>query len=150
MAPLDPVDRPRGRSYLLALMFISLGICGLTLATTYFYDSACRAGANNWLPVYPNAQMVEESYSFLTMHGIGITQREFYTEDYYLDVRRWYQDQNTIAGREHKTRGGSSMRYRATEIESGGTRIQLFSECAKELDLSEFGIGGVTRQGDSS
>lgn len=149
MAPLDPVDRPRGRTYLLALILISFGICGLTTATTYFYDSACRAGGNNWLPVYPNSQLVEERYSFLTMYGIGITRREFYTEDHYLDVRRWYQDQNTIAGRENKSRGGAAMRYRADELEEGGTQILLLSECAKELDLSEFGIGGMTRQGET-
>lgn len=149
MAPLDPVDRPHGRSYLIVIMLISFGICGLTSAITYFYDSTCRAGASNWLPVYPNATLVQENYSFLTMHGIGVTEREFYSPDDYLEVRRWYQNENTIAGRENRTRGGSSLDYRAVEAEGGGTQIRLISECAQELDLSELGIGGGSRQGET-
>ncbi len=150
MAPIDSIDSPRARTIVIVLMLISLGICTLTMGSTYFYDSACRAGANNWLPVYPNSILVQESYSFLTMHGIGVTQREFYSPDDYLEVRRWYQEQNTIAGREHKTRGGSAMDYRAVEAEDGGTQIRLISECAKELDLSELGIGGGSQRGEAS
>lgn len=134
----------------LTFVLIMAGITALTILATLGFDKACSDAGKTWLPTYPGAELVEESYSFLRMFGIGTSRRVLFSSDDYLDVRRWYQDSDIENSRNNASRGGATFNVLAQEANGGGTDIIITFECAKELDLSPFGIGrGGSHRPDS-
>lgn len=120
---------------------IMLGIVVLVVGATLGFDQACVSAGETWLPGYPGAELVEERYSFLRMFGAGTSRRVLYTPDDELTVRRWYQESDNANSANNASRGGASFRVQLQEAAGGGTNIIMHFECAKELDLSPFGIG---------
>lgn len=130
------------RGCLFTMVAIVVGIFACSLTVNVVVDGACVDGATTWLPDYPEAALIEESYTFIRMWGIGTSRRVLFTEDDVLDVRSWYRQSDTENSRANARRGGANVNWRADEAEGGGTVITLVSQCARELDLSVFGLGG--------
>lgn len=135
------------RNCLMVFVGIGVGIFVLAALLTLLIDNTCATAGRNWLPEYPGAQFQQENYSFLRVYGVGTTSRVFITDDDRLDVRRWYLDQDNSNALNGKGKGGATMRWQVAENDNRTSTITLTSECARELDLSPFGIGngGTTR-----
>ncbi|GAB4511999.1 MAG: hypothetical protein OHK0046_10880 [Anaerolineae bacterium] len=129
------------RGWLASLVLIGLGIFILSVLWTLFIDSRCVAGANTWLPDYPDAAEVSSEYTFLRMYGIGSSTRVLVTQDDPDTVEDWYRASDRQNGFNSASRGGAFTRWRVAETPGGGTEITLASQCASNLDLSPLGLG---------
>lgn len=137
----DYQRRYPARGCALTMGLIIVGVFALAMILTLVVEQGCENVGESWLPTYPNAEVVSERYTFLQIYGIGTTQRSLYSPDDHTDVRRWYNDQQNAASREGVGRGSAQFVARINEAEDGGTTIDIYFECAPELDLSPFGIG---------
>ncbi len=136
------MERPNvtNKGCLLSIVLIIMGIFSLVVLITVVVDGECESGGRYWLPAYPEAELIEEDYSFIRMWGIGESYRVFFTPDDTNTVRRWYQQSDRANVDEFRDRGGATLGWRLRQGEDGGTHITLYSECAKTLDLSPLGI----------
>lgn len=56
-------------------------------------DIACRQDINVWAPLYPDAELVEQTESgFLRPRASGLTEQTYYTPDAENDVEAWFRD----------------------------------------------------------
>ncbi|QPC82747.1 hypothetical protein G4Y79_24195 [Phototrophicus methaneseepsis] len=128
-------NTPRGLLYSVALITVGIAICSVTLVVSV--DALCVASVNEWVPVYPGSEEVEEWHNMFRAKGMGISEVTYMTEDPLIEVIRWYQDHQASfsqqPGRLGVVVGRNSLadsHYRLTELEEGGTQIQISSECA--------------------
>jgi hypothetical protein len=107
-------------------------------------DYVCTRQAGLWTHVYPGATVVEESYSYLQMWGIGDSVRVLTSDEAATRVRMWYVDQDTeVSKATGKSRIGTlgTFATRISDNPDGSLIVQSF-ECVPEFDFSPYGIGG--------
>ncbi len=124
-------DRPTYslRSCMLSILLIFVGIFLCVSVVFVVADTSCRNNTAMWIPMYPDAEVVEERKTFLNTFGMGVTQVTLSTPDDPNTVRKWYLD--TRAQNEaNPTNLLATMRYLVREGENGGSTIILSSECA--------------------
>ncbi len=129
------------RRFVLGLILILAGIMACMASLFVMTDSACHQAAQHWLPHYPGAMMVEETYSFLRAYGIGTTRQVLETQNDRETVYDWYRAADKANGEAGHTQADAKMNWHITEAETGGSIVVLTSECAKDADLSSMGIG---------
>ena len=114
---------------MLTIVLILSGIFLCTGVLFFTTDATCLRNTSQWIPIYPNAEVVEERKTFLTTFGMGVTQVTLSTPDDPNTVRKWYLE--TRAQNEaNPTNLLATMRYLVREGENGGSTIILSSECA--------------------
>lgn len=114
---------------MLSILLIFVGIFVCISIIFVIADTSCRSQTAAWMPMYPDAEVVEERKTFLNTFGIGVTQVTLSTPDDPNTVRKWYLD--TRARNEaNPTNLLATMRYLVREGENGGSTIILSSECA--------------------
>jgi hypothetical protein len=118
------------RRLVISLILILIGVVACTVATFVGIDAVCRNDVETWLPVYPGAELVEQTYDFVRPHAMGKTTSRYFTPDDPQTVRLWYADTMQEIGKEHTSRGIASTRHFVREAPDGGSIIQLSSECA--------------------
>jgi hypothetical protein len=117
------------RIVLLTMLLFCGGSLLCTGGTVLVVNGICQRNAADWIPLYPNGEVVREGYSFIQPFGMGITQVQIETDDAPTVVRQWYIE----ARRENDpnpTNLLATMRYNIQAGENGGTVISLYSECA--------------------
>jgi len=108
------------------LIMFSIVACAAVLV--FSVDAACVASVNEWVPEYPDAEVVDEWYDFFRAKGMGRSRVTYFTPDDRMEVIRFYQRHQSNMMR-HNTLASSGYRVQdATEGE--GTRIVIFSQCA--------------------
>ncbi len=117
------------RIFLLTLILILGGIFLCTGVLFFTTDATCLRNTSQWIPMYPNAEVVEEQKTFLTTFGMGVTQVTLSTPDDPNTVRQWYLDTRR-QNEANPTNLLATMRYLVREGENGGSTIILSSECA--------------------
>ena len=125
---------------LLSIIFIVVGIFVCSISMVVGIDSYCASDIDKWLPIYPDAELVDaDEEGFFRPRAMGITEQIYYTEDEAADVRRWYTDyrRELTQGSYNANNSNSAVagiattNYRISEDrENGGTVIVTFSECA--------------------
>ncbi|MGB7339551.1 MAG: hypothetical protein WBC91_11725 [Phototrophicaceae bacterium] len=121
-------------------VFIVIGIVVCTTTSIFAVDSYCRADINKWMPIYPEAELVETlEEGFFRPRASGITQQVYYTPDTPNDVRAWYRTyrRDLTSGNFNEANanaalsGVASTDYRISDDpDSDGTFISFYSECA--------------------
>lgn len=125
------------RGCLVLSLLMLLGVLGIGGGFYAAIDISCVAAANEWLPDYPDAELVEETYSFLRPWGVGETTRILYSPDAPFDVSIWYREGDRERSDEGKspTDGPARMRWFVRETEDGGSTILLTSNCSSGIVL---------------
>jgi hypothetical protein len=117
------------RSCMLTIVIIIVGTFVCAGALIFITDTVCQRNAAQWLPRYPDAQIVAESRTFLRTFGVGVTQVTLTTPDDPTTVRSWYNDERS-RNEANPVNLLATMNLRVSEGENGGSIILLSSECA--------------------
>ena len=113
----------------LILIFIAVTVC--ILATFAVIDTRCSTDIARWIPLYPNAQIVEEEYNF-RQRATGITSMLLWTTDSADAVRRWYYEQRFAESQKDPNRGLATTSFTVqSDTERGGSVIYLYSRCGQ-------------------
>jgi hypothetical protein len=127
------------RGCFLATLGITLGILICTFSVYVAVDVSCTGDAGRWLPDYPGAEVVSQTYSWLRPFGIGETIRVLYSPDSRRDVVNWYadRDQARVDRGDARDGGPALMRWAIVPPANGasGSTIILTSVCSPELRL---------------
>ncbi|MGJ3240573.1 MAG: hypothetical protein ACFE0Q_17835 [Anaerolineae bacterium] len=127
-----------GRTFM-GTFFIIIGIIFCTATSIGAIDFYCRADINHWMPIYPDAELVEtQENGFFRPRASGITQQIYHTSDDTLTVRNWYRDyrieitQGLFSENPNAPASGiATTNFQISEdSERGGSRITYYSECA--------------------
>ena len=128
------------RRTLIGMVIIIVSVVVCSVGTVAAIDWRCSADINKWLPIYPDAELVETIESgFFRDRASGITVQVYHSPDSATIVRRWYSEyrreltsgQYNVANPNAALTGISSTNRRITEDpDTGGSFITLQSECA--------------------
>jgi hypothetical protein len=116
------------RRVLLSLLIILAGTVICFVTTAAVIDSVCVGNAEEWLPRYPNSEVVQVYHNFIRPFGIGETVMTLESPDPQTEVLRWYRARRGIGMPQNLL---ASLNFTVREnTETGGSTIQLSSECA--------------------
>jgi hypothetical protein len=112
-----------------ALVLLCLG------STMFAVDRVCSDGLTGRMPIYPNAEVLWQRYTFLRPFGMGRTAMELRTEDAYRDVLGWYARTTGLNAKTY----GDTLGFRVTRVEwnvspaqdGAGSIIYLVGTCAQ-------------------
>jgi hypothetical protein len=98
-------------------------------------DRVCIDGLTGRMPIYPDAEVLWQRYTFLRPFGMGRTAMELHTDDAYRDVLGWYARATGFNARNY----GNTIGFRVSRVEwdvspdeSGeGSIIYLVGTCAQ-------------------
>ncbi|MFP4322930.1 MAG: hypothetical protein ACLFTK_10800 [Anaerolineales bacterium] len=114
----------------------SCAVFGLTFFVffgggTVFIDQTCISQTRTYMPLYPNAEVVSEEYTYFRPFGIGETRVIMRTADAEGAVRRWYREIRREAYREtgEGMPGLAQIRMGVIEADESGTTLSLNSFC---------------------
>jgi hypothetical protein len=95
-------------------------------------DISCGGLIDQWLPMYPGAEVVSVEYNFIRARASGRTMMTLSTPEEAETVRQFYRD-NIIKLMEDQTpRGNASTSWEVEENTEGeGSLIHLFSVCGQ-------------------
>ncbi len=112
---------------------ITLAAVLLCIAAVFFaLDRRCSADIARWLPLYPNAQLVEEQYNAFRPRSVGTTLTVMKSPDDPDTVRRWYSRQRAKEDAIDPSRGLATANVSVSENPDGpGSMIYLYSQCAQ-------------------
>jgi hypothetical protein len=111
------------------MLFFCAGTLLCTGVTMVVVNSVCHRNAAAWIPIYPDSEVISQSYTFAEPFGVGITQMRLYTPDSPVEVRQWYIDERS-KNEPNPTNLLATMSYRVLRGSDGGSEISLNSECA--------------------
>lgn len=122
-------------------MFIApLALCGVVMlcvsSATVAIDGFCWNIMTKKLPIYPDATVAVQRYSFIQPFGVGDTIIVLETEDSPPDVRTWYGQTVSVNERDAQTRQNPFYHmargfWSVTTAEDGtGSQITLSGSCA--------------------
>lgn len=127
----DPIGARRARRGFFIgfiVIFLGVGACLGTMVITI--DSVCVRDANEWIPYYPDAELVSEYYTGVRAWGMGVTDVILHTPDDPKTVRQWYNDMRQGIGPAAPLADMNfSIRY---DEDDTGSNIYLTSECASK------------------
>lgn len=121
------------------MIFVGVVICSATGFIAV--DFTCRSEIDQWLPIYPDAELVStDREGFVRVRASGITQQTYYTSDIPNDVRAWYREyrREMTQGQFNAGNSNSAMTSNMAttnqqiidDPDSEGTIINYYSECA--------------------
>jgi hypothetical protein len=95
-------------------------------------DIACSALIEQWLPMYPDAEVVSAEYNFIRARASGRTMMTLSTPDEAETVRQFYRDNIIKLMNEEAPRGNASTDWKVEEnTEGDGSLIYLASVCGQ-------------------
>ncbi len=111
---------------------IMLGAVAVCLVSAMaFLDWKCRSDIEKWLPLYPNAQPVNEWHNFRE-RSMGVTTMTLVSSDKPDIVRRWYYQQRDTASQQDTNRGIAITQFEIHDNPDGaGSEIYLYSRCVQ-------------------
>lgn len=128
------------RRTLLSIVMIIIGIIICSASSIGAIDFYCRNDINHWMPVYPDAELIEtQEDGFFRVRASGITRQVYYTPDSPNEVRQWYRDyrQDITSGQFNSENPNEALSGVATtnrsikeDPDSDGSLISYYSECA--------------------
>lgn len=126
------------RGCFLTMLLIPVGVVILGLIFYVSVHLTCRKDFDRWVMNYPNAEIVEEDYSWLMPYSIGETVRVLYSPDPAADVRRWYNAQSRALFDEGHSRAGNTgeVNWRIVDADDDqGSLIYIFCTCSPRMAL---------------
>jgi hypothetical protein len=91
-------------------------------------DVACSANIEEWLPIYPGAEMVSVQYDYFRARALGTTTMQLTSTEEAETIRQFYRDIVIRMAEAQNTRGLASTHWQVEEGEDSST-IYLYSEC---------------------
>ena len=120
---------PLGKSVLILLLFVFL--CFLTLLVTV--DQMCSTSIEQWIPYYPDAEVISVEYSLFRPRSMGETVTVLLTRDDEETVREFYRQTILALLDEQQTRGLARTHWDTEQnLDGDGTFIILSSECGTQ------------------
>lgn len=108
-----------------AVLFLIIGCPGVIILAG---DVACNQSIEEWLPIYPNSELVSLQYDFIRPRAIGTTSATYRTPDDAETVRQFYRDNNISIMNRGGGRGLASTQS-SVEATEDGSLIFMYSEC---------------------
>ncbi len=131
MGFLETSKQSSRRALLGIVLILALIVICVTLVTIGL-DVACYNDINNWVPMYPNAEVIELEYQGLFRpRAMGATSVVLLSPDPVNVVRHWYYENLQKRIRERTSRGfAETDRWIEENPDGEGTLIYLYSSCA--------------------
>ena len=131
------MEERRGCSWKAFLIIMAL-VFGCPAVTTLALDAVCHNVLSQRLPIYPNARITFEQYSFLRRYGMGETIIILDSDDEVEEVRDWYGEVNGRIAQQMREENAMNRFYgftsavaSVTRAEDGtGSQIVLSGACA--------------------
>jgi hypothetical protein len=115
------------KTMLLILVAVVLCVVGAVAVI----DIRCSTDIARWLPLYPNAQIIQEDYNF-RRRASGITTMVLHTTDPTNVVFKWYYQQRFTEADKDPNRGLAATNFNVVaDRENGGSLIYLYSRCGQ-------------------
>ncbi|MEL7433914.1 MAG: hypothetical protein AAFN11_08195 [Chloroflexota bacterium] len=77
----------------MGLFFIMIGVVVCSVGAFGAMDVYCRSDIDTWAPIYPGAELIDETRSgFIRPRASGLTEQVYYTPDAERDVEEWFRD----------------------------------------------------------
>ncbi len=92
-------------------------------------DLACSAAVEEWLPMYPNAEVVSTNFDFFRARAFGTTTMTLSSPDDMETVRQFYRNFIIRMAEDRIQRGLASTSWQFAEGDDNTTLIYLYSEC---------------------
>lgn len=113
----------------LVIMLAVVGTC--LVSATVFLDWKCHTDIENWLPIYPNAQLVNEWHNFRE-RSMGITTMTLISSDTPDTIRRWYYQRRDAASQQGANHALAITKFDIHDNPDGpGSEIFLYSQCVQ-------------------
>lgn len=116
----------------LVILIIIVGTFICLAGLVFTVDNMCFQEAQIWIPRYPNAEVISETYTGSRPFGIGETILVLRSPDSVIDVRQFYREVRGLQNPNAATQTLGNPRFQLSEDPEGGTRIILTSACASE------------------
>ncbi len=119
------------KRYLVTTTLIIVAIFACATVITVTLDVVCERDIANWLPMYPEAEVLSLTYNSFRPWAMGRTNAVMKTDAPFVEVNTWYVMQLRAASDRNVNRGLATTNHRLQiDQESDGTLIYLSSECA--------------------
>lgn len=113
------------------MIFVLIAVVVCIVSVVVVIDVRCSTDIARWLPLYPNAQVVEEEYNF-RRRASGITITVLRTTDPTNVVLKWYYQQRFAEADKDPNRGLAVTNFSVeADPEGNGTLIYLYSRCGQ-------------------
>lgn len=114
-----------------SLIAIVIGVLILVSLTFVTINLVCHADIEKWLPIYPKAEVITETHSFIE-RGAGITTLILSSPDDSTTVTQWYFAHQRSVEQDNPNHGLSTTNFKVQSNSNGlGSVINLYSECAQ-------------------
>jgi hypothetical protein len=111
-------------------LFVLAAICLSTMVIAA--DMICKSNVEQWLPYYPNAEVVSIEHDFLRARAMGETWVTLASPDDAETVRQFYRDHTIAVMREGTLRGWAITDWHVDSNPDGnGSIIRLYSTCGE-------------------
>lgn len=128
---MDNVKKSWWASYFKPFFVLILIICACSGISVVGVNFICISSATTWLPIYPGAQVVSDSHTFLSTFGMGETLLVLATPDAEPEVYSWYAVAIRKVSQQNNPPRIARTKWATAEGEDGnGTLITLYSACA--------------------
>jgi len=124
----------------IGMIAIIIGVVVCSVVMFFSIDAYCRADINHWMPLYPDAELIDtQEGGFIRVRASGITRQTYYSSDSAATVRVWYSDhrREITSGQFNANNpnaaasGIATTRYNVSDDpDSEGSIISYYSECA--------------------
>lgn len=114
------------------MLYLILAGFACVLSMVAAADELCHRDISRRQPLYPNAEIVERHYDFIRPRAIGTTTLILSTPDDEETVRQWMREVTLDLLQREAFNGLATVMWDTEPDPDGsGTRIRLYSECAR-------------------
>jgi hypothetical protein len=121
-------------------LLITIGVILAIVALVAVIDIQCSNDSYYWMPIYPNAELIETTQQgYIRARGMGITEQSYFSEASVEEIREWYrQYRRDITTGQHADnpdtaiQGIGTNNYTASAAPDGsGSIIHYYTECGQ-------------------
>lgn len=112
------------------LIFAATAFCAVT--GMLVIDQTCATQISQWMPPYPDAEMVSQHYNFMRPFGMGVTLMEQHTDDSVEEVNEWYEAHRFNSTLPEDASIATMLMDVRPAPDGDGTSIRLSTACATQ------------------
>jgi hypothetical protein len=80
------------RRLIFSTLLITIGVILAIVALVAVIDIQCSNDSYYWMPIYPNAELIEtQQQGYVRARGMGITEQDYFSTDSVEEIREWYR-----------------------------------------------------------
>ena len=125
---------------IVSMFLITMGVILAIVALVAVIDIQCSNDSYYWMPIYPNAELIETTQQgYVRVRGMGITEQSYFSTDSVEEVREWYRlYRRELTSGQHADNPDTAIQgfgtnlYTASPAVDGlGSIISYYTECGQ-------------------